>query len=230
MSSPPGPAGGRERVDPQLQAVEPNAGQRDAVAAPRREARAHAHRRDLQEGGRSGRDPGDAQPAQLQLGGGEPQAEGLHRHRPLEDARERALDEVRAPFRGAPQRVERGRAEHEREKQELAPTGHGSPPALADHRQQRSGLDRLALADQELREAAAARRSKLVLHLHRLDHDQALSGDDVGPGLGQQPHDAPGHRRREARRSVRAGRERGAAAAPLRPGRRRRSPPGNMTR
>ncbi len=117
-----------ERVDPQREALEPDARQRDVVAAPRREARAHAHGGDLEEGRGIGSDPRDAQPPQLELGRGEPHADALERHGALEDARERRLDHVRAPVRRAPERVERGRDEHERDQQELAPARHGARP------------------------------------------------------------------------------------------------------
>ena len=115
-------------MDPQREALEPDARQRDAVAAPGREARAHAHGGDLEEGRGIGSDPRDAQPAQLELGRGELHADALDRHGALEDARERRLDQVRAPVRCAPERVERGRDQHERDQQELAPAGHGARP------------------------------------------------------------------------------------------------------
>jgi hypothetical protein len=49
----------RKGVDPQREALEADARQRDVVAAPRRDARAHAHRGDLEEGRCIRRDPGD---------------------------------------------------------------------------------------------------------------------------------------------------------------------------
>ena len=77
-------AAGTERgrgkgVDAQPHALEAHARQHDAVAAPGRDARAHAHRGDLEERRRIGRDAADAQAAELELAGREPQAEATAR-------------------------------------------------------------------------------------------------------------------------------------------------------
>ena len=59
---------GGERVDAQAQPLDPHAGEHDAVAAQRGEARPDAHDRHLQEGRRVLRDPRHPQAAQLDLG------------------------------------------------------------------------------------------------------------------------------------------------------------------
>ena len=98
MSSPPGPSGGEGKA--WMRRRRPSRRTREStmrLPRQRRDARAHAHRVDLEEWRRVGRDAAHAQAAQLELAGREPQAEAPHAHRPLEGARERRLDEVRAP-------------------------------------------------------------------------------------------------------------------------------------
>ena len=114
-------------MDAQAQPLDPHAGEHDAVAAQRGEARPDAHDRHLQEGRRVLRDPRHPQAAQLDLGGARADDERLDLHLPLEGAPQQVLDEPRAPVRGAPERVDRGRAQDEREEEELAAAGHGLP-------------------------------------------------------------------------------------------------------
>ena len=195
-----------EGIDAHPRRLEAKLAQSDTSFPRLGEAR-HGHDPgDLEEGRGVGAGAGHAQTVDLRGGGPGVQGNVAHRRLAFEESGEAFGQKLTREEDAQADQGEKEDESQEKEDQEPAARSHGHSrlpvpwAALLQDDEQRSGLDRLTLADRHLADARGPRRFELVFHLHGFHDHEALPRLDKIARRDLDPQDPTGHGRHHANR------------------------------